>query len=522
MPRLTLDGIAKSFGGVPALADVTLDIAPGTVHAVLGENGAGKSTLMNILSGLYRPDAGTVRLDGRVVPPGDPKLALDHGFGMIHQHLTLVDRFTGAENIALATGGGVGTGVIAAAAAGRALARDLGFTVDLDRRIEEMPPGMRQRVEILKVLVRGATIVVLDEPTSVLTPAEASSLMAALRRLAAAGRTVLLVTHKLAEVFAAADAVTVLRRGRLVATLPIAAIDADGLAALMVGPGEAAMPAPAAGAEVMPAPAAGHDNAVPVLEVAALDVDDDAGRPAVRGVSFRIHEGEVLGIAGVDGNGQAELAEALAGLRRPRSGDVLVDGVTVEPSRPRQRLARHRVAYVPRDRHHAGLVLDMDGSRNLILRDVDRPPVRRRFGIIDRALAAARLARAVADFDVRGAVNGPVRALSGGNQQKLVLARELGHQPRLLIAEQPTKGLDVAATAFVQRKVLALTSTGAAVLYISTELDELRMVADRIAVMSGGRITGILSRDQADPQSLGRLMGGIDRPSTDDTAGAAA
>ncbi|WP_372097074.1 ABC transporter ATP-binding protein [Tistrella mobilis] len=518
MPRLTLDGIAKSFGGVPALDGITLDIAPGTVHAVLGENGAGKSTLMNILSGLYRPDAGQVALDGRPVPPGDPKRALDLGFGMIHQHLTLVDRFTGAENVALATGGRLNRGLVRARAEAEALAAELGFTVDLDAKVEDMPPGMRQRVEILKVLVRGARIVVLDEPTSVLTPAEALGLMAALRRLAAAGRTVLLVTHKLAEVFAAADEVTVLRRGRLVATLPIARVDADGLAALMVGADEAdtvtAVPAAAAVID-------GH--ATPVLEVAGLDIDDDAGRPAVRGVSFRIAPGEVLGIAGVDGNGQAELAEALAGLRRPVAGDVLVDGVTVAPGRARERLTRHRVAYVPRDRHHTGLVLDMDGARNLILRDVDRPPVRRRFGLIDRALAARRLTQAITEFDVRGAAHGPARALSGGNQQKLVLARELGHAPRLLIAEQPTKGLDVAATAFVQRKVLELTRSGAAVLYISTELDELRTVADRIAVMSGGRITGIVSRAEADPQTLGRLMGGgTARPASDTRTGDAA
>ena len=503
MPRLTLDGIAKSFGGVPALDGITLDIAPGTVHAVLGENGAGKSTLMNILSGLYRPDAGQVALDGRPVPPGDPKRALDLGFGMIHQHLTLVDRFTGAENVALATGGRLDRGLGRARAEALALAAELGFTVDLDARVEDMPPGMRQRVEILKVLVRGARIVVLDEPTSVLTPAEALGLMAALRRLAAAGRTVLLVTHKLAEVFAAADEVTVLRRGRLVATRPIGRVDADGLAALMVGADEAGTVAAAPAA-----PSTIDNQATPVLEVAGLDVDDDAGRPAVRGVSFRIAPGEVLGIAGVDGNGQAELAEALAGLRRPVAGDVLVDGVTVTPGRARERLTRHRVAYVPRDRHHTGLVLDMDGARNLILRDVDRPPVRRRFGIIDQARAARRLAQAITDFDIRGAAHGPARALSGGNQQKLVLARELGHAPRLLIAEQPTKGLDVAATAFVQRKVLDLTRSGAAVLYISTELDELRMVADRIAVMSGGRITGIVTRAEADPQTLGRLMGG--------------
>ncbi|WP_372005711.1 ABC transporter ATP-binding protein [Tistrella mobilis] len=510
MPRLTLDGIAKSFGGVPALDGITLDIAPGTVHAVLGENGAGKSTLMNILSGLYRPDAGQVALDGRPVPPGDPKRALDLGFGMIHQHLTLVDRFTGAENVALATGGRLDRGLGRARAEAAALAAELGFTVDLDARVEDMPPGMRQRVEILKVLVRGARIVVLDEPTSVLTPAEALGLMAALRRLAAAGRTVLLVTHKLAEVFAAADDVTVLRRGRLVATLPIGRVDADGLAALMVGADEAGTAAAAA-------PSTIDSRAIPVLEVAGLDIDDDAGRPAVRGVSFRIAPGEVLGIAGVDGNGQAELAEALAGLRRPGAGDVLVDGATVTPGRARERLTRHRVAYVPRDRHHTGLVLDMDGARNLILRDVDRPPVRRRFGIIDRALATRRLTQAITDFDIRGAAHGPARALSGGNQQKLVLARELGHAPRLLIAEQPTKGLDVAATAFVQRKVLDLARTGAAVLYISTELDELRAVADRIAVMSGGRITGIVSRAEADPQTLGRLMGGGTAPSADDT-----
>ncbi|MER3409333.1 MAG: heme ABC transporter ATP-binding protein [Thermoleophilia bacterium] len=478
---LELRGITKRFPGVVANDGIDFDVRRGEVHALLGENGAGKTTLMNVVYGLYRPDAGEVRVGGKPVVFRSPRDAIAHGIGMVHQHFMLIPVMTVAENIVLAkepTQAGVVLDYEAARKRVRELASAFGFVVDPDARVRDITVGQQQRVEILKALYRRADVLILDEPTSVLTPQEASELFQILRGLTEQGMSVVFISHKLNEVLAVADRITVLRRGRKVATISRQGATEESLARMMVGR-EVLL-------RVEKPPASPGE---PLLEVHDLRVLDDRRLEKVRGVSFHVRAGEIVGIAGVDGNGQSELVEALAGLRRPVAGRVVVAGRDMT-GRSAREVLDVGVGHVPEDRLRRGLVLDFTLAENLILHDYDKEPCSRLGWLFpDRILRwAAELLRR---FDVRG--GGPrtlASALSGGNQQKVVLARELGREPRILLAAQPTRGLDVGAIEFVHRQLVEARVQAKAVLLVSLELEEILSLADRILVMYEGRIVG--------------------------------
>ncbi|HUK95282.1 MAG TPA: ABC transporter ATP-binding protein [Gaiellaceae bacterium] len=498
-PRvLELRGITKRFPGVLANDHVDFDLRPGEVHALLGENGAGKSTLMNILYGLYHPDEGEIQIKGEAVRIHSPKDAIERGIGMVHQHFMLIPVMTVVENIVLAAEPTRARVVLDYAAAREevtALAEQFGFAIDPDARIEEITVGQQQRVEILKALYRHADILILDEPTAVLTPQEAQELFGILRNLVDEGMSVIFITHKLHEVLEVADRITVLRRGKRVDTVPRRGATEEGLARMMVG------------REVLLRVEKGPATpGKPVLAVEDLWVLDDRDLEAVRGVSFEVHSGEIVGIAGVDGNGQSELVEALSGLRRAAGGVIRVGGEDVTHASA-HRMLRLGLGHIPEDRHRRGLVLRFTLAENLALHDFDRPP-NSRLGwlFVDRIVRWAR--GLLQQFDVRG--GGPktlASSLSGGNQQKVVLARELARDPLLLLAAQPTRGLDVGAIEFVHRRLIEARDAGEAVLLTSLELDEILSLSDRILVMYEGRIVGEYPPDTT-PEELGIAMTG--------------
>lgn len=499
MDHIHVDRITKRFGAFTALDQVSLRVAKGSIHAVLGENGAGKTTLMNTLYGLYHPDEGEIRLDGRPLRIASPRHAIAHGIGMIHQHFMLVNSLTVTENVVLGLKGqGAALRLREHAERIAALGAGFGFDVDPNAEVWKLPMGMRQRVEILKALYREAEILILDEPTSVLAPGEIEAFLGGLDRLRAAGHTILFITHKLEEVTAVADRVTVMRQGRVTAETATAETTAPELARLMVG------------REVVLR--VGHTRAEPgpvVLEAVALHATGNRGTKALDGLSLTLRAGEILGIAGVDGNGQAELCEVLAGLRPLDDGRIFVDGADIADMDVARRRHEARIGYVPEDRHSTGLVLDYPATRNLALRDYDRAPFARR-GLLDLRYMAEHARRMVAKYDVRlRTPHQPVRHLSGGNQQKIVLAREIEAGPRILIVMQPCKGLDVGAIEFVQNTLDRLRGEGMAILYVSTELEHVLGLADRIAVIARGRIMGVLGPDEATPERIGLLMAGV-------------
>jgi ABC-type uncharacterized transport system ATPase subunit len=495
--ELELRGITKRFGLLAANDGISLSVAPGQVHALLGENGAGKTTLMNVLYGLTQPDEGEILIDGKPVKFGSPKDAIAAGIGMVHQHFMLVPVFTVAENVTLGIEETGPAGLLDRRKTRRDVA-DLshryGLDVNPDAMVEDLPVGLQQRVEIVKALVRRANVLILDEPTAVLTPAETEELFRIIRQLRDGGTSVIFISHKLKEVQAIADTITVLRRGTVVGQRTPPATE-DDLAALMVGRNVQL--------RVTKQPARPGDV---VLDVDGLMVAGEHGGLPVSGLSFQVRAGEILGIAGVQGNGQTELCEALMGLRPAFAGTVTLNGRDLTHASPRTRL-RAGVAYVPEDRTEDGLVGAFSVSENLILDTYDRHPYASG-GNLNLSAIRANAAARIEEFDIRtGSPATAAGTLSGGNQQKVILAREVGREHKVLIASQPTRGLDVGSIEFVHRRIVQQRDHGVAVIIVSSELDEIYALADRIAVMYEGKITGFRDCDVPTAE-LGRLMAG--------------
>ncbi|HLX33963.1 MAG TPA: ABC transporter ATP-binding protein [Candidatus Limnocylindrales bacterium] len=490
-------GITKRYPGVVANDGINLTVRPGEIHALLGENGAGKTTLMNILYGLARPDSGEILLDGEPVTIAGPSDAIARGINMVHQHFMLVPVLSVADNILLGEET-MANRVFLDRNESRQriieLGRRFGFEVDPDVKVGSLSVGWQQRVEILKALYRNARILVLDEPTAALTPAETEEIFAVLRRLAAAGHSIIFISHKLYEVLEIADTITVIRRGRVVGERDPRQTNEDDLAELMVG------------REVQLVVDRGESHPAAVtLTVDGLRVKDDRGSEVVRGVSFEIRAGEILGIAGVAGNGQDELVEAIVGLRRPESGKVVLDGHDATNWSPRSMTAAG-LGYVPADRHRFGLVLPFPIADNLVLTTYFRRPFAN--GVVRNDAAIDRNGdEAVQRFDIRTpSAQVPAGTLSGGNQQKIVVAREFGRDLRLLVLDQPTRGLDVGSIEFIHRQIIAKRDAGVAVLLVSAELDEVLEMSDRIGVMYRGEIVSIVDGRTADKEKVGRLM----------------
>lgn len=501
-PAIQMTAIEKRFGAVHANRHVDFEVARGTVHGLIGENGAGKSTLMSILYGFYHADSGAVAINGKAVTIRSPADSIREGVGMVHQHFMLVDTFTVVENVMLGAEGGAltsrGAGEVRRKL--KQMAEAYGMEVQPDRIVSELSVGELQRVEILKALVKGADILILDEPTAVLTPPEVESLFALLRRLAGEGKTVVIVTHKLKEIMAVTDRVSVMRRGEMVGTVDTAATSPADLAEMMVGRRVALV---VEKGPARPGPV--------VLAVRDLTARDARGTLRLDHVSLEVRAGEIVGIAGVSGNGQSELLEAIAGIRKPLSGTVTLNGAPLDlggaddPRALRARGLRH----VPEDRHRMGLVKPFDASESAILGCADEPA----YGsgpFLDRGKVVSDCQRKMQAFDVRPADPLLTTALfSGGNQQKIVLAREIERDPALLLVGQPTRGVDIGAIEFIHKRIIALRDAGKAVLLVSTELDEVMALSDRILVMCAGRITGERRPEDTDETDLGLLMAGM-------------
>lgn len=494
---LEMRGISKSYGSVHANTDIDLTVTAGSIVGLLGENGSGKSTLMKILFGMVRPDHGAIVFKDTELPLGSPREALRAGIGMIHQHFTLVNAMTVADNVMLALGE-AGFWLDRKGVDERITRLSLGYGLGLDPHalVRDLPLGMRQRVEIVKALMRNTDLLVLDEPTSILSPPEVEGLIGVMRKLKADGRAIIFITHKLGEVLSVCDEVVVLRDGRVSGQTPVAGATREGLAHMMVGRTLAEPPQRATRA---PGPER--------LVARGISANDSSGLRRLQDASFSLHGGEILALAGIDGNGQAELCDTLAGLTPALSGCIALDGADVTSWNSNARLAAG-LAYIPADRGGTSLVQGMSIADNLALRDVARPPFSR-LGWLDAAGAHALVDALTKAFGVRMAgSDAPVSTLSGGNQQKVVLAREIGREPGVLIAFQPTWGLDPGATRFVIDTILALRDRGGAILYISSELEEVLAVGDRVGVISEGRIVGITDRADVDVVQLGLLMAG--------------
>ena len=498
-PHVSLRGITRRFGSLVANERVSLEIAPGEIHALVGENGAGKSTLMKVLFGLLQPDEGEILVDGRNVRFADPQAAMRHGLGMVHQHFMLVDTLTVAENVTLGRETQARFGMLAPGDAEReiaALSKRHGLPVDPKARISQLSVGAQQRVEILKALYRGARVLILDEPTAVLTPQEVDELFAVLRALVAEGVSIVLITHKLAEVKALATRVTVLRGGKVVGSAMVADTSIERMAELMVGH--------------VPAPLTERSHRAPgepLLEVQGLEVRDARALPAVRDVSFTVRAGEIVGIAGVEGNGQHELIECLAGLCPPARGAVRIAGVAVSGRSAREHRAAG-LAHIPSDRLHRGLVPDMSLAENLVLGLQRRADIGTGPWLGGHTLEDASRAR-LQEYDVRPPDPRALAGrLSGGNQQKLIAARELTQGARAILAAHPTRGVDLGAIDFIHRRLLAERDAGRAVLLVSSELSEILALSDRILVLYEGRVVHETTPAATDERTLGLHMTG--------------
>jgi simple sugar transport system ATP-binding protein len=494
-PAVRLRGITKRFGDLVANDHVDLDVGHGEVHALLGENGAGKTTLMRILFGLTHADEGSIEVEGRPLLMRSPRDAIAAGIGMVTQHFSLVRPMSVAENVALGRTGGLRLDLEAARQRVREVADAFGLAVDPDSRVADLSVGEQQRVEILKALARECRILILDEPTAVLVPQEVEALFATLRQLVRDGLAVVFISHKLAEVRAISDRVSVLRRGRLVGSVP-GSTDERELARMMVG-------RPTFGVERQDTLWSGGE---PLLRVEGLSAAGRHGLPALRDVSFEVGRGEILGVAGVSGNGQTELVEVLSGMRRASAGRILVDGTDLAGAGPAEVMAAG-VGRIPEDRH-ASLVLDLSVAVNLVLERIDE--FGGRLGL-DEARIDTQARELMARFDIRARPGDRVATLSGGNVQKVLLARVLARDPRVLVVSQPTRGLDVGASEYVRSELLARRGAGTAVLLVSEDLDELLALSDRLIVLYEGRVVGSMHAPDADPERLGLLMAGRDR-----------
>ncbi len=494
--------ITKSFPGVVANDRVTLQVLENEVHAILGENGAGKSTLMSILFGLYQTDSGSIRIHGKEVKINDPNHATALGIGMVHQHFKLVHNYSVTENIILGAEPRTRWGNVALTDAERKVAeisRLYGLDVDPKATIENISVGMQQRVEILKILYRSANILIFDEPTAVLRPQEVDELMQILERLRVEGKTVILITHKLKEIKEAASRCTVLRRGKFIGTVDVKTTSESQLASMMVG-------------REVNFSIAKSDQAPgrTVLEVENLCVRNSRGHDAVRGLSLKVRSSEIVGIAGVDGNGQSELIEAIAGLRKVDSGKILLNGNDITNASIESRIAAG-MGNVPEDRHKFGLVLDFRLDENLVLKTFRRSRYTRGFGILNRTAMAENALRLIKSFDIRSGKGAETlaRSMSGGNQQKAIIAREIDLSPDLLLIAQPTRGLDVGAIENIHERIVAERDKGRAILLVSFELDEVMNLCDRIAAISKGVIVGVFDAGAADERKIGAMMAGM-------------
>jgi general nucleoside transport system ATP-binding protein len=493
--------IRKEFPGIVANDNITLQLKKGEIHALLGENGAGKSTLMNVLFGLYQPEKGEIRVNGKPVSITNPNIANDLGIGMVHQHFMLVDTFTVTENIILGkettTAGRID--IKKAEQEVREISERYGLSVDPQAKISDISVGMQQRVEILKTLYRGAEILIFDEPTAVLTPQEIGELIQIFRTLIKEGKSIILITHKLKEIMEVCDRVTVIRKGVGIGTVNVSETDPNALASLMVGrevtfktEKKAAKPKEVA------------------FEINGLTVKDSRGVPVVNNLNLKIKAGEIVGIAGVDGNGQSELIEAITGLRKAEGGTISLNGKNIRNLSPRK-ITESGIGHIPQDRHKHGLVLDFPIGDNIVLQTYYKKPFSR-YGVLSFKEIYDKARKLIKEYDVRTPTEyTEARALSGGNQQKAIIGREIDRDPDLLIAAQPTRGLDVGAIEFIHKRLIEQRDNGKAVLLLSFELDEIMNVSDRIAVIYEGEIVAVVDPAETTEQELGLLMAGSKR-----------
>ncbi|HFU4001315.1 TPA: ABC transporter ATP-binding protein [Streptococcus suis] len=495
---IEMRNITKIFGEFVANDHINLHVRRGEIHALLGENGAGKSTLMNMLAGLLEPTSGEIAINGEVVSIDSPSKAAHLGIGMVHQHFMLVDAFTVAENIILGsetTRGGV-IDLKKAIAEIKELSERYGLEVDPTAKVADISVGAQQRVEILKTLYRGADLLIFDEPTAVLTPAEIAELLKIMKKLIEEGKSIILITHKLDEIRAVADRVTVIRRGKSIETVDVAGATNEDLAEWMVG----------RSVSFKTEKIASNPKEV-ILSIKDLVVNENRGIPAVKGLNLDVRAGEVVGIAGIDGNGQSELIQAITGLRKVKSGSITIKGEEIVGKTPRK-ITEMQVSHVPEDRHRDGLVLQMSVAENIALQTYYKEPNSKN-GILNYNKINEKARQLMEEFDVRGASElVPSKALSGGNQQKAIIAREIDRNPDLLIVSQPTRGLDVGAIEYIRKRLIAERDKGKAVLVVSFELDEILDVSDRIAVIHDGTIHGIVDPATTNKQELGVLMAG--------------
>ncbi|ROR31877.1 nucleoside ABC transporter ATP-binding protein [Mobilisporobacter senegalensis] len=492
--------ITKKFGSFTALDQVDIDIKKGSIHAILGENGAGKSTLMNVLYGLYQAEEGEIYLEGEKVNIKNPNIAISHGIGMVHQHFMLVDNFTVTQNIILGNEVVSGAGVLNMTKAHeqiKDIVKKYGLEVDPDAKIEDISVGMQQRVEILKALYRGAEVLILDEPTAVLTPQEISELIKIMHNLAKDGKTIIIITHKLKEIKESADVCTIIRRGKYIDTVTVSEVSEEDLAEMMVGH-----------AVKLVVDKTEADPKEVIFEIKDLVVQNERKLDAVKNLNLKIRKGEIVGIAGIDGNGQKELIEAITCLTKSKSGTIKINGKEIQNTTPRN-VINHKVATIHEDRQKRGLVLNFTVAENMIIENYGKEPYSKK-GFLNKKAMYENAKGLIKDYDIRpdNCEGLLVRGLSGGNQQKVIIAREVTNEPDLLIAVQPTRGLDVGAIEYVHKTLIRERDKGKAILLVSFELDEVMNVSDTVAVIYDGTIVETFKQGTVDENTIGLLMAG--------------